>query len=596
MNKIEEIKQAGSPLDMEAALFRYAELGWRAITDEDKERLKWWGIFYRKPTPGFFMMRVRVPNGITHAEQFRTIAQISAEFGKGFADITTRQQIQLRNMTIEQVPEILERLKKVGLTTLQTGMDNIRNVVGCPVAGLHPGEVLDASPVVQEFTKIFVGNKEFTNLPRKFNPTITGCPDNCVHAESQDLAMTPAERESAQREPVFGFNVTAGGKMGSGGLRIGTPLDLFVTPNEAALVASEIVKIFRDYGSREARNKCRLAFLLEEWGVAKFRSTLEERMGRSLLTAGRDLRKSTHSDHVGIYRQKQPGLNYVGVKVPTGRVTSDEFFKFADLAERYGTGELRLSIDQNVILPHVPDAQLGTLIEEPLFRVFRYAPSEIMRGLVACTGREFCGLALIETKQIALEITRKLEAKIPKMEPLSMHWSGCPSACANHLAADIGFQGAKAKVAGKIVDAAHLFLKGEKVLDAVPLDQMSTLLEIMAPRLVREGKALREAPREIADPNAAAPVMGGKRVEIDGKPIAVFEVGGEQLAVDAVCPHEGGPLEQGVVEKGCVTCPWHNYRFNLKSGICVNEPTYRVNTYPVQQVGDTLVLKKEGGA
>jgi nitrite reductase/ring-hydroxylating ferredoxin subunit len=277
-------------------------------------------------------------------------------------------------------------------------------------------------------------------------------------------------------------------------------------------------------------------------------------------------------------------------------VSSDQFLQFADLAERYGTGELRLTIDQNVILPNVPDAQLGGLIEEPLFQIFRYDPSELMRGLVACTGREFCGLALIETKQIALEITRKLEAKIPKMEPLSMHWSGCPSACANHLAADIGFQGAKAKVAGKIVDAAHLFLKGEKVLDAVPLDQMSTLLEIMAPRLVREGKALREAPREIADPNAPPPVMGGKRVEIDGKPVAVFEMGGEIQAIDAVCPHEGGPLEQGMVEKGCVTCPWHNYRFILKSGICVNEPSYRVNTYPVQQVGDTLVLKKEEGA
>ncbi|MBI3541132.1 MAG: nitrite reductase (NAD(P)H) small subunit, partial [Deltaproteobacteria bacterium] len=566
---------------------------WKAITDEDKERLKWWGIFFRKPTPGFFMMRVRMPNGITNALQFRTIAQISTEFGKGFADITTRQQIQLRNMTIEQVPEILKRLKDVGLTTLQTGMDNIRNVVGCSVAGLHAGEVFDASPVVEEFTKTFVGNREFTDLPRKFNPTISGCPDNCTHADTQDLAMVPAEKEISG-ECFLGFNVMGGGKMGSGGLRLGTPFDIFVTPQEAAKVAAEIIRIFRDHGSREARNKSRLAFLIDEWGVEKFRNTLEERLGHSLATAGVDLRKPVRSDHVGIYRQKQAGLNYVGLKIPVGRLTADHFHQFADLSEKYGSGEIRLTIDQNLILTHIPDAQLGSLIEEPILKTFSYAPSEVMRGLVACTGREFCGLALIETKQIALEVARSLESKISKTEPISMHWSGCPSACGNHLAADLGFQGAKTKVAGKISDATHVFFKGEKILDAVPLEKVTNLLEVMVPHLVRTGrKALRETPREIGDSNSPPPVIGGQKVLVDGKSIAVFEVGTELYGVDAVCPHEGGPLEQGVVEKGCVTCPWHNYKFNLKTGICVNEPSLKVATYPVEKTDAGLVIKKE---
>lgn len=593
MNKIEEIKQDHDMLrDAEAALFRYAGLGWKAISDDDKERLKWWGIFFRKPTPGFFMMRVRIPNGITNSKQFRAIAKIAAEFGKDFADITTRQQIQLRNMTIEQVPEILERLKKAGLTTLQTGMDNIRNVVGCPVAGLHAGEIFDASLVAKKFTEIFVGNKEFTNLPRKFNPTITGCPDNCTHTETQDLAMTPAEKEIGG-EKVFGFNVMAGGKMGSGGLKLGLPLNIFVTQEDAPEVAAETIRIFRDHGSREARNKARIVFLIDEWGIDKFRATLEERLGRPLLTAGIDLRKEKeiHADHVGIYRQKQEGLNYVGVKVPTGRVMSRQFSQFADLADRYGSGDIRLTIDQNVILTHIPDAHLGYLLEEPLLKnAFSYAPSEIMRGLVACTGREFCGLALIETKQIALNVTRSLETKIPKMEPLSIHWSGCPSACGNHLASDVGLQGAKAKVAGKVVDAAHLFLKGEKILDAVPLDQIPALLEIMAPRLVREGKALRETPTEKIDPNAPPPVMGGKKVLLEGKPVAVFEVGENLYGIDAICPHEGGPLEQGLVENGCVTCPWHNYKFNLKSGVCVNEPSLKVKTYDVRKEGEQFLL------
>ncbi len=593
MNKIESIKQDRDLLaESEKALFRYAELGWQSMTDEDKDLLKWRGIFFRRPTPGFFMMRIRIPNGMTNAAQFRMIAKISTEFGKGFADITTRQQIQIRNMTIEQVPEILASLKDVGLTTLQTGIDNIRNVVGCPVAGIHPGELFDASPVVMELTKMFVGNKEFTNLPRKFNPAITGCPDHCTHAESQDLAMTPASMEMGGSK-VLGFNVLVGGKMGSGGLRIGTPLDLFAPQGEAVAIAAEIIRIFRDYGTREARNKCRASFLIDDWGTEKFRTVLEERLSCPLPPAGQDLQKDKHSDHVGIFRQKQQGLNYLGVKVPVGRMTSDQFLEFADLAEKYGTGEIRLTIDQNVILPHLPDDKLGACIQEPLLKTFPYAPSEVMRGLVACTGREFCGLALIETKQVALKVTRKLEEKIPAMEPLTMHWSGCPSACGNHLAADVGFQGAKTKVGGKIVDAAHLFIKGEKLLDAVPLDQMPDLLEIMAPRLVRERKALREATREIVDPKAPPPVVGGKRVIVEGKPVAVFESGENLYAFDAVCPHEGGPLEQGTLEHECVTCPWHNYKFNLKTGVCVNEPTLHVKTYPVVREGESYVLKKE---
>ena len=276
-----------------------------------------------------------------------------------------------------------------------------------------------------------------------------------------------------------------------------------------------------------------------------------------------------------------------------GRVAADRFLQLADLVDRYGKGEIRLTIDQNIILPHIGDEKIGELVQQPILQVFSYAPSEIMRGLVACTGREYCGLALIETKQVAFDIARILESKIPKTDPLTIHWSGCPAGCGNHLASDIGLQGAKAKVAGKIVDAAHLYIKGDKVLDSVPLEQMPTLLEIMVPRLVREGKVLREAPREVVDPNAPPPVVGGKRVMVDGKPVALFEVQGNLYAVDAVCPHEGGPLEQGVVEQGCVTCPWHSYKFNLKSGGCLNEPTLRISTYRVVKEGEGVRVVKE---
>src|SRR5213594_4359857 len=281
VNKIEQIKVEKDGLDVGADIPRYAQLGFEAIEEGDLERLKWWGVFFRRHTPGYFMMRIRIPNGITNAVQLSPIGGITDRCGRGFADITTRQQVQLRWIRIGDVPAILDQLRGVGLLTLQTGMDNIRNVVGCPVAGLTPNELFDASPIVREFTQIFLGNKAYTNLPRKFNVTITACKEACTHAERQDIALTPAMKESGGGE-IKGFNVAVGGKMGSGGYRLASPLDLFVTPEQAAVVCSHIVLIFRDHGARELRTKARLAFLIENWGAEKFRSELERRVDRPL--------------------------------------------------------------------------------------------------------------------------------------------------------------------------------------------------------------------------------------------------------------------------------------------------------------------------
>ena len=265
MNKIEEYKAEKGGLGVVDDLPRYAE-GWEAITDSDKERLKWLGVFFRRQTPGRFMMRVRVPNGISNSAQLRVIAELSQECGKGFVDITTRQQIQLRWFQIDQVRQIWDRLESVGLVSLQTGMDNIRNVVGCPAAGLTANELLDASPVVKQYNDMFVGNPAYTNLPRKFNVTITGCLDHCTHDPTQDISLTPAVRfddgEAGNGEPTIGFNVAAGGKQGSGGFRPASLLDVFVTTVNAAEVCNQITLIFRNHGSREARNKRRLAFLV----------------------------------------------------------------------------------------------------------------------------------------------------------------------------------------------------------------------------------------------------------------------------------------------------------------------------------------------
>ena len=365
MNKVEAMKSVKDGLEVVNDIANYAAGGWESIPETERDRLKWAGVFFRRQTPGRFMMRVRITNGISNSDQFRALAEISDDYGKDFGDLTTRQQIQLREFSIDDVPDIWERLNKVGLVSLKTGMDNIRTVVGCPVAGLTPNELLDASPVAREFTDTFVGNRQYTNLPRKFNVAITGCLDNCLHTSNQDVALTPAVTEIGGSE-VPGFNVAVGGKMGSGGYTPNTPLDLFVRPEEAAGICSHITLTFRDHGSREARNKVRLSFLIAEWGAERFRAELETRANRPLLRAGRDATNPGHTDHVGVFPQNAAGLNYVGLCVPVGRITSAQIRQVANLADKYGNGEIHITTGQNLIIPNVPDACLSALAAEPL--------------------------------------------------------------------------------------------------------------------------------------------------------------------------------------------------------------------------------------
>ncbi|HEX2387131.1 MAG TPA: Rieske 2Fe-2S domain-containing protein, partial [Candidatus Binatia bacterium] len=586
----------------------YAREGWEAITDGDRERLKWAGVFFRRQTPGRFMMRLRIPNGITNAKQIRAIAEISEQFGKGFIDLTTRQQVQLRWFGIEDVPEIWRRLDGVGLVSLQTGMDNIRNVVGCPAAGLTPNELFDASGVAREFTEIFLGNKAYTNLPRKFNVTITGCKENCTHAESQDIALTPATKD-IDGAPVRGFNVAVGGKMGSGGYRLASSLDLFVEPEAAAALLSHIVLIFRDHGLRESRTKARLAFLVEDWGSKKFRRELERRSDRPLHTAGEDARGLQRTDHVGIFRQKQRGLNYAGLAVPVGRVHTGQLAELARVAEIYGSGEIRITVGQNFILPNIPDAKIGKLTDEPLLKELRYDPSEIMRGLVSCTGIDYCHFALIETKGWALKTARALEAKLGKTQPLSMHWSGCPAGCGNHAAADIGLLGKNIRRNGEVAEAVDVFVGGAtggtpnppiKIMEDVPCEDLPDVLGGLA----RHGafKAMREQLRRIphgadvekADETvASAPMIraqdiaegSAKLVRVKNEEIAVFKHKSGLYALENACPHAGGQLSAGRIEGEDAVCPLHGYKFNLKTGACTTDPKLKAKTFKLVREG-----------
>ncbi|NKB80781.1 MAG: ferredoxin--nitrite reductase [Nitrospirales bacterium] len=495
MNKVEALKADKNGLDVLADLERYAQLGWESIPEQDIQRLKWYGIFLRNPTPGSFMLRVRIPGGRMTCPQLQMLADLANTYGNGVIDLTTRQQLQLRHLVIANVPAVFQQMHEVGLCSVQTGMDNVRNIMTCPVAGLTAQEILDATGLIHQLNEEFVGNRDFSNLPRKFNMAVTGCPDNCLHLETQDLAFIPATIERPEGS-IAGFNVLAGGKLGSGGYRIASPLDLFVHPSEVIGVTRAILRLFRDHGCRESRTTARLAFLLDEWGEARFRLEVQREVGWELLRAGNDARESRSHDHMGVFRQKDPGLNYVGLKIPVGRLQAEDLAGIADLAMRYGSGEVRLSPNQAMIIPNVSDRKLGDLTEEPLLKRFVYNPTPIQKGLVSCVGNDYCNLAVIETKSRAVDTAKRIEAMIsPDMKPITMHWSGCPAGCGNHLVADVGLLGKKIKVKGVVVEAVDVFVGGRsgpdpkpaiKLLEDVPCDTLPEVLCGILPYHSRE--------------------------------------------------------------------------------------------------------------
>ena len=501
-NAIEAYKASkqGDGLRIREDLPRMVGQSWESLTPSEIELLKWVGVFFRKPTPGRFMLRIRTPNGFAQSRQLHAIANLSRRLGNCVLDITTRQQIELRGFPLGSVPEIWDRLRGVDLHSLQTGQDNVRNINGCALAGLTPHESFDASPVVFALEQEMVGldgNPEFTNLPRKFNITITGCLENCTHNESQDVALVPAAKQGR-----LGFNVLVGGKMGSGGFTPAEPLDIFVLPHHAPDVVAELVRIFRDHGPREARSKCRFRFLVDEWGIARLQQVLEKRMGRKLESSGWDMRRSSHSDHLGAAIQKQPGLSSVGLCVPTGRLNPGQMEELARLAEEYGDGQVRLTVGQNAIVPNVPEISVPALLREPLLREFSPQPSPFFRRLVACTGTDFCNLAQIETKSRAIVLSKSLEEQLGTgFEATSIHWSGCPAGCGNHQAAAIGLRGLKANVEGKLIDAVAVYVGGqtgpdtkvgEQILDMVPCEQLPGVLSA----IIRERGLVREKARQ----------------------------------------------------------------------------------------------------
>lgn len=438
------------------------------LTKDDIDvRLKWLGLFHRrKHHYGRFMMRLKLPNGVTTSAQTRYLASVIKKYGKdGCADVTTRQNWQIRGVTLPDVPEILKGLAEVGLTSLQSGMDNVRNPVGNPLAGIDPDEIVDTRPYTnllsQFITANSLGNPTITNLPRKWNVCVIGSHDLFEHPHINDLAYMPANKDGR-----FGFNLLVGGFFSPKRCAEAVPLDAWVSADDVIPLCKAVLETYRDLGTRGNRQKTRMMWLIDELGIEVFRSEVEKRMPeKKLERASKEelvQKQWERRDILGVHPQKQEGLSYVGIHIPVGRIQVDEMDELARIADEYGTGELRLTVEQNIIIPNVENSKLDALLNEPLLKdKFSPEPSILMKTLVACTGNQFCGQAIIETKQRALKVTEEVERYVAVSKPVRMHWTGCPNTCGQVQVADIGFMGCMARDEnGKATEGVDIFLGG----------------------------------------------------------------------------------------------------------------------------------------
>ena len=473
--RAERLKGRLNPWEAYDEIVRFAREGFQAIPAEWLNTyFRWWGVYTQgdgigavggkggegKAVP-HFMVRIRIPNGFLASHQLRTIADLAEKHARGIADITVRQNIQLHWVRIEDLPEILKNLWRCGLNSMGSCGDVTRNITGCPLAGVDGDELVDASPLVQAATRMLNGNAEFYNLPRKYKISITGCQAWCSYPEINDIGMT-AIRHPETGE--VGFSVRVGGGL-STDPHLAVRLDAFVHWNQVLPVVRGISELFRDSAVlRENREKARLKFLflVHGWTAQRFQEELERRIGFHLDPAvHEDPPDDVYRDHVGIHDQKQAGYCHVGLPVLRGRLTPGQMRTLADVADRYGSGELRTTSMQNILIPNVRRERAQALARAIEAAGLRLEGSPFWRGTIACTGTEFCKLALTETKNFARWLVEDLETRLPGFDQhVKIHVTGCPNSCGQHWIADIGIEGKKVKVEGQMVDAYYFCVGG----------------------------------------------------------------------------------------------------------------------------------------
>jgi sulfite reductase (ferredoxin) len=475
--KTERIKRAFNPWEGLEQIRRFAREGFDSIPAEwIGTYFRWWGVYTQGDGIGvvggqggvgkalpFFMLRIRIPNGLLSSVQLRTIADLTRRYARGTSDLTVRQNIQLHWVTIQDLPTVLEELWRVGLNTTGSCGDVTRNITGCPVAGVDADEICDASPLALEVDRMLAGNAEFYNLPRKFKISITGCRVWCPYPEINDVGLTAIERVTHGKTEI-GFSLRVGGGLSTDPY-LGARLNAFVRWNQVLPVVKGIAELFRSSDKlREHRERARLKFLFlrEGWTAPDFQKEMEQRIGFQLDPAEPEQPPvDVYRDHVGIHPQKQPGYCYVGSAVLRGRITPEQMEAAADLADRYASGELRTTNMQNLLIVNVPRLQADELARELDAIGLPVHGSAFWRGAVACSGSEFCKLGITETKTFSRWLVEELEERLPGFDQhLKLHVTGCPNSCGQHWIADIGIEGKKIKVNGQLQDAYYFCLGG----------------------------------------------------------------------------------------------------------------------------------------
>ncbi|RRJ29533.1 nitrite/sulfite reductase [Halocatena pleomorpha] len=524
VHKKEDIKDELYGDAVRTKIEAFAERGWETIPEDEREewfsRFKFWGIFHQRGgQESYFMLRLTNCGGVLGSGQLQAIGEVSRdyaqgparnpEFGNGWIDLTTRQSIQLHWIKLEDIPEIWDRLEAVGVSSRSAGGDTMRNISGCPVAE-KADEYIESRPILEKIQATIRNDDDLCNMPRKFNISVTGCRQGCAQDSINDIGLEPAHK-FISGEDVKGFNVRVGGGLGGRKPRKARSLDLFVRPEHAVETVRAFVELYHEEGNRQNRSKNRTRFFVDERGPEKIRDALNERLdfecesagtdfrGKYTYNAGRSSEQGAH-DHVGVYEQTD-GNNYVGLSVPVGRLPAEAAIELAGLADEYGSGEIRLTRRQNPLIMDVPDGKLDALLDETFLETYSPTPNPFTQGAVACTGTEFCSLALTETKARMARLLRWLgdNVEVPEdVDRIKLHFSGCTADCGQAMTADIGLQGMRARKDGQMVEAMDVGVGGgvgedpsfiDWVRQRVPADEVPGLLR----NLIEAYAALRSA-------------------------------------------------------------------------------------------------------
>ena len=479
LNKIELLKQEHSPKEAWEKLEFYAQKGFSSIPEHDLNYFfKCFGVFYRPATPERFMLRVRIPGGRLNYQQAVKIGEVAKKYGNDYIDLTTRMQVELRYIRIEDLPTVLKELESVGITTFQTGVDNFRNIVQDPLDGLSFDNVIETWDILQKLQSIFLKKEEWIcKLPRKFNISICGSFSNRCNVYGHDACFVLAEKDG-----IFGFNVFLGGKVGA----VAKPADVFLLGEEVPPFFEALGRVFKKYGFKDSRNRNRLKYLIDAVGMEEIIKAIEIEGGREYQKAGITQTPVQGGDKTGKVQLKD-GTFALHMVVPSGIFSGTAMIQAADVSKEFGSGELRLTVEQNLYVVGIPEESIGKALSQPVFQQYKNRHSVFFSDLIACAGTEHCPFGVIPNKPDAIQMAEYLTKQFPHLEgKIRMYWSACQKGCGIHGLGDIGFVGVKFRKDGKPVTGVDIHFggtitkeseEGRLLIKSVPLEEAKFLVE-----------------------------------------------------------------------------------------------------------------------